>query len=147
VATERAADGVIQRQRISLQLALALLECIREEAASRGLSLAVAVVDDGGHVVASQRMDGAALGSMGLAVGKAYTSVLWGAPTGDFMQSTQPGGDDWGWNTTDPRIVVYAGGVPLFVGGELVGGVGASGGTATEDADCVLAAVRSLAFD
>jgi uncharacterized protein GlcG (DUF336 family) len=75
------------------------------------------------------------------------TSVLWGTPTGDFMQSTQPGGNDWGWNVTDPHIVVYAGGVPLFVEGQLVGGVGASGGTAAEDADCVLAAVRSLAFD
>ena len=92
-------------------------------------------------------MDGTALGAMQLAVGKAYTSVLWGTPTGEFMQSTQPGGDDWGWNVTDPRIVVYAGGVPLFVGGELVGGVGASGGTAADDAECVLAAVRSLEFD
>jgi glc operon protein GlcG len=73
--------------------------------------------------------------------------VLWGMPTGDFTQSTQPGGDDWGWNTTDPRIVVYAGGLPLFVGGELVGGVGASGGTPADDAACVDAAARSLHFD
>jgi uncharacterized protein GlcG (DUF336 family) len=92
-------------------------------------------------------MDGAALGAMQLAVGKAYTSVLWGAPTGDFMGSTQPGGDDWGWNMTDPRIVVYAGGLPLFVNGELVGGIGASGATAAEDERCVLEAVRSLGFD
>ena len=140
-------DGLIERRRISLELALALLSKVREEAASRQLSLAAAVVDEGGHVVASERMDGTALGAMRLAVGKAYTSVLWGAPTGDFMESTQPGGDDWGWNSTDPRIVVYAGGLPLFVEGELVGGVGASGGTASEDAECVLAAARSLEFD
>jgi uncharacterized protein GlcG (DUF336 family) len=140
-------DGLIEGRRISLDVALALLSRVREEAHSRDLSLAVAVVDEGGHVVASERMDGAALGAMQLAVGKAYTSVLWGAPTRDFMQSTQPGGDDWGWNTTDPRIVVYAGGLPLHVQGELVGGVGASGGTAAEDEDCVQAAVRSLGFD
>ena len=140
-------DGLIARRRISLEVALALLAKVREEAATRQLSLAVAVVDDAGNVVASQRMDGTALGAMQLAVGKAYTSVLWGMPSGDFMQSTQPGGDDWGWNFTDPRIVVYAGGLPLHVEGELVGGVGASGGTATEDAECVLAAVRSLEFD
>jgi glc operon protein GlcG len=138
---------LIQRRTISLDLALALLSRVRDEAASRGLSLAVAVVDDGGHIVTSQRMDGAALGAMELAVGKAYTSVLWGTPTGEFTQSTQPGGDDWGWNFTDTRIVVYAGGFPLFVEGELVGGVGASGGTAAEDAECVLAAMRSLEFD
>jgi uncharacterized protein GlcG (DUF336 family) len=140
-------DGLVARKAISLELALALLSRIRDEAASRNLSLAAAVVDDGGHVVASQRMDGSALGALKLAVGKAYTSVLWGAPTGDFMQSTQPGGDDWGWNSTDPRIVVYAGGLPLLVDGELVGGVGASGATAEDDAECVSAAARSLNFD
>lgn len=144
---DRPVPSLIERKRVSLDLAAALLSRVREEAASRGLSLAVAVVDDGGHLVASQRMDGAALGAMQLAIGKAYTSVLWGAPTGDFMRSTQPGGDDWGWNSTDPRIVVYAGGVPLFVEGELVGGLGASGGTAADDEACVVAAVRSLDFD
>ena len=139
-------DGLVPRRAISLELALALLSRVREEALSRDLSLAIAVVDDGGHVVASQRMDGAALGAMKLAVGKAYTSVLWGAPTGDFMKSTQPGGDDWGWNSTDAQIVVYAGGLPLLVDGELVGGVGASGASAADDAECVSAAVRSLSF-
>jgi uncharacterized protein GlcG (DUF336 family) len=145
--SERAADGLIQSRRISLELALALLERVRAEAAGRDLALAIAVVDDGGHVVASQKMDGAALGAMQLAVGKAYTSVLWGMPSGEFTQSTEPGGDDWGWNTTDPRIVVYAGGLPLLVGGELVGAVGTSGGTPADDAACVEAAVRSLQFD
>lgn len=140
-------DGLRERRCLSLEISLGLLSQVREEAAKRGLSLAAAVVDDGGHVLASQRMDGTALGAMQLALGKAYTSVLWGTPTGDFMRSTQPGGDDWGWNATDPRIVVYAGGVPLHVEGELVGGVGASGGTAAEDEECVLAAVRSLGFD
>ena len=140
-------DGLVPRRVISLELALALLSRVRDEALSRDLSLAIAVVDDGGHVVASQRMDGAALGALKLAVGKAYTSVLWAAPTGDFMQSTQPGGDDWGWNSTDPQIVVYAGGLPLLVDGELVGGVGASGASAADDAECVSAAVRSLSFD
>jgi uncharacterized protein GlcG (DUF336 family) len=137
-------DGLIERRTLSLDLALALLAAVRDEASARGLALAVAVSDDGGNVVASARMDGAALGAMPLAVGKAYTAVLWNAPTGAFMASTQPGGDDWGWNATDPRIVVYAGGVPLHADGALVGGVGASGATAAEDEACVLAAVEAL---
>ena len=140
-------DGLIPRRTISLELALALLSRVRDEAAARNLSLAVAVVDDGGHLVASQRMDGAALGAMTLAAGKAYTSVLWAAPTGDFMESTQPGGDDWGFNVTDPRIVVYAGGVPLFADGRLIGAVGASGGTAEEDEACVSAAAKAAGFE
>ena len=104
------------------------------------------VVDAGGHVIAAQRMDGAALGAMRLAEGKAYTAVLWGTRTGDFTESTQPGGADWGWNTTDPRIVVYAGGIPLLTDGALVGGLGASGGAADEDEACVVAAAQALGF-
>jgi|SRR5579862_1836838 len=139
-------DGLIESRAVSLELALGLLARVRDEAAALELSLAAAIVDPGGHVIASQRMDGAALGAMELAVGKAYTSVLWATPTAAFTQSTQPGGDDWGWNTTDPRIVVYAGGIPLVVDGDLVGGLGASGGTAAQDAECVTAAARSLGF-
>jgi uncharacterized protein GlcG (DUF336 family) len=140
-------DGLVSRRHLSLDLALALLGRVREEARARGLSLAAAVVDDAGHVLASQRMDGAALGAMQLAVGKAFTAVSWAAPSGEFARSTEPGGDDWGWNTTDPRIVVYAGGLPLLVDGELVGGIGASGGRAAEDEECVAAATAGLGFD
>ena len=139
-------DRLVERRDPSLGQALALLERVREEADHRSLSLAAAVVDSGGHVVASQRMDGVALGAMRLALGKAYTAVLWGTRSGDFMTSTQPGGDDWGFNATDARIVVYAGGVPLYVEGWLVGAVGASGGTAAQDEACVTAAAAALGF-
>jgi uncharacterized protein GlcG (DUF336 family) len=139
-------DRLLEQRQPSLALALDLLERVRREAESRGLALAATVVDAGGHVVATQRMDGAALGAMRLATGKAYTAVLWGMRSGDFMTSTQPGGDDWGFNATDQRIVVYAGGVPLRVDGELVGAVGASGGTAEQDEACVTAAVLALGF-
>jgi uncharacterized protein GlcG (DUF336 family) len=137
-------DGFVEQQHPSLELALRLLDRVREEAAARSLALAACVVDAGGHVVASQRMDGAALGAMRLAEGKAYTAVLWGTRTGDFTDSTQPGGADWGWNTTDERIVVYAGGIPLLADGRLVGGLGASGGAAEEDEACVVAAAEAL---
>ena len=139
-------DGLVPRHDLSLDLALALLAHVRQEAETRGLALAVAVVDSAGHSLASQRMDGAALGAMRLAEGKAFTAASWAAPSGDFQVSTQPGGDDWGWNTTDPSIVVYAGGIPLLAGGELVGAIGASGGTAAEDEECVRAAATALGF-
>jgi uncharacterized protein GlcG (DUF336 family) len=140
-------DGLVSRRHLPLDLALSLLARVREEAQARDLSLAAAVVDDAGHVLASQRMDGAALGAMRLALGKAFTAASWATPSGEFFRSTEPGGDDWGWNTTDPRIVVYAGGLPLLVDGELVGGIGASGGTAAEDEECVAAAAAGLGFD
>lgn len=140
-------DGLVSRRHLSLDLALTLLARVREEAEARDLSLSAAVVDAAGDVLASQRMDGAALGAMQLAVGKAFTAASWATASGEFGRSTQPGGDDWGWNTTDSRIVVYAGGIPLLVDGELVGAIGASGGTATEDEQCVVAAAAGLGFD
>jgi len=139
-------DGLIEHRHPSLSLALELLAVVRAEAEARSLQLAMCVVDAGGHVIASQRMDNASLGAMELAVGKAYTAVLWRTRTGEFTESTQPGGADWGWNTTDDRIVVYAGGVPLIADGSLVGGIGASGGAANEDEACVVAAVGALGF-
>ena len=141
-----AETGLVDRRHPSLERALELLAHIRAEAVARSLALAACVVDAGGHVIASQRMDGAALGAMQLAVGKAYTAVLWGTPTGYFMETTQPGGEDWGFNATDPRVVVYAGGLPLHADGALVGGVGASGGTAQQDEECVRAAVQAAGF-
>ena len=140
-------DGLVEQHHPSLSLALDLIARVRAEAEAGSLALAICVVDSGGHVVASQRMDGAALGAMRLAVGKAYTAVLWGMRSGDFMESTQPGGVDWGFNATDQRIVVYAGGVPLYADGRLVGAAGASGGTAEEDEACVTAAVHAAGFD
>ena len=139
-------DGLVTRRHPTLGRTLELLARIRAEAESRSLELAACVVDASGHVIASQRMDGAPLGAMQLASGKAYTAVLWGMRSGDFLESTQPGGADWGFNATDERIVVYAGGLPLFADGELVGGAGASGGTAEEDEACVEAAAAWVGF-
>jgi uncharacterized protein GlcG (DUF336 family) len=95
-------DGMNDVREIGLEKALALLAQVREAAAGEGLAVSAAVCDRGGNAVASARMDGAALGAMPLAVDKAYTAVLWQVPTGEFMQSTQPGGVDWGFNTTRP---------------------------------------------
>jgi uncharacterized protein GlcG (DUF336 family) len=80
-------EGLIEQSHPSLKQALELLERVRAEAESRSLSLAAAVVDSGGHVIASQRMDGSALGAMRLAIGKAYTAVLWGTCSGQFMET------------------------------------------------------------
>lgn len=139
-------DGLVEQRHVSLEQALALLARVATEADAQGLVLAACVVDAGGHVVASQRMDGCALGAMRLAVGKAYTAALWGTRTGYFTDSTRPGNEDWGWNTTDRRIVVYAGGVPLYADGRLVGALGASGGAAAQDEACVTAAANAVGF-
>lgn len=133
-----------QFRQIGLEPALRLLDELRAEAARQGILVAAAVADRGGNLVASARMDGAALGAMTLAVDKAYTAVLWEVPTGEFMTSTQPGGADWGFNTTTGgRVVVYAGGLPIVADGELLGGLGVSGGTGEQDEACARAALTA----
>ena len=138
------ADGVLDRREVGLDLALRILGAVRSEAEQSSLRVSAAVVDRAGNVVASARMDDTALGAMTLAIDKAYTAVLWETPTGEFMRSTQPGGPDWGFNTTTGgRVVVYAGGFPILEDGSLVGGLGVSGGTADQDEACGRAALAA----
>jgi uncharacterized protein GlcG (DUF336 family) len=54
---------------------------------------------------------------------------------------------DWSYPSTNPRVVVYAGGLPLYRDGQLVGGIGASGGTAEQDEACVGAAAKASGYD
>jgi uncharacterized protein GlcG (DUF336 family) len=140
------ADGrFVQHPEVGLALAQSLVATACAEAEQIGIAVSVVVADRAGNVVAAARMDGAALGSMRLATDKAYTAAIWQLPTGDLRRSTQPGGDDWGLTSTEGgRIVVYAGGLPVFVEGELAGAVGVSGGTGDQDAQCVAAAVVTV---
>ena len=137
-------DGLIAQREIGLDLAQAILASVRAAAAREGVPAAMAVCDRAGNMVAFARMDGAPLGATELAVNKAHTAALWEMRSGEFRGSTQPGGTDWGLNTTaEGRIVVYAGGVPVHVDGALVGAVGMSGGTGEQDEACVLEALSA----
>jgi uncharacterized protein GlcG (DUF336 family) len=82
---------------------------------------------------------------MRLAADKAYTSALWQMPSGDLHESSQPGGGDWGVTSTEGgRIIVYAGGLPIFSDGILAGALGVSGGTGAQDGACALATVAAV---
>ena len=63
-------------------------------------------------------------------------------PSGDLHESSQPGGDDWGVTSSEGgRIIVYAGGLPIFADDVLAGAIGVSGGTRAQDRECALVAV------
>jgi uncharacterized protein GlcG (DUF336 family) len=129
---------------MSLELAQVLLDGVRAEAGAQGVAMGVAVVDRAGNLVAAQRMDGAQIIAVPLAVDKAYTAVACGRPTDAWTGATQPGGSDWGFNTTlSGRMVVFAGGVPVVVGGEVVGGLGVSGAAAAVDKQCAEAGLTA----
>jgi uncharacterized protein GlcG (DUF336 family) len=139
-------EAYLARSQVSLATALRLVEAACVEGTAFGVPVSVAVTDPGGHVIASARMDDAPLGALRLAVDKAYTAVLWLMPSGELHESSQPGGADWGVTSTEGgRIVVYAGGFPLFTAdGSLAGGIGVSGGTSEQDASVAQAAVMAV---
>ncbi len=142
--TQAAADRVLTLPDVSLALAQELLAGVTAEAHARGKAMGAAVVDRAGNLVAALRMDGAQIIAVSLAVDKAYTAVACGLPTDAWAGSTQPGGADWGFNTTlSGRMVVFAGGVPVVVDGEVVGGLGVSGAAASVDKACAEAGLAA----
>ena len=141
-------DHTFTRPDITLDLAQRLIEGAFSEARSMDLAMGAAVVDAGGNVVASARMDGAQLVGIPLATDKAYTAAAIGLPTEEWATSTQPGRPDWGMHTVlGGKLVVFAGGVPIRVHGALVGGLGVSGSAASDDQRCAVAGLRAAGLE
>jgi uncharacterized protein GlcG (DUF336 family) len=128
---------------LTLEKAVALISAGERAAAAEGLALAFAVVDSGGHLVALHRMDGAPWIAPEVALGKAWTAAAYGAPSaaqGEKMAEL-PAFSAAISAATGGRYTPQIGGLPVFDGDELVGAMGASGGTGRQDEDAVRAAL------
>ncbi|MDI3257507.1 MAG: heme-binding protein [Kyrpidia sp.] len=125
-------------------LALAMVEAAVSKAQEIGVRLNVAVADAGGNLLAFLRMDGAPLLSGEIARNKAYTAAAFGKATGDWYPFIK---DEpallHGIVHTD-RLVIFGGGLPLYYGEHLLGGIGCSGGSAEEDTVCAEAGLAVL---
>ena len=85
-------------------------------------------------------MDGALLASVDISHGKAYTAVALKMSTEKLASLTQPGQMLFGINTTDNgRLVIFGGGLPIIENGQVVGGIGVSGGSVEQDVAVVTA--------
>lgn len=105
----------------------------------------IAVVDEGGNLLAFQRMDAAWLGSIDIAINKAYTSRAFEIATKDLSELSQPDGQFFGIHASNHgRVVIFAGGIPLKRGGKVIGAVGVSGGMGKEDQAVAEAAAAAL---
>jgi uncharacterized protein GlcG (DUF336 family) len=105
----------------------------------------LAVVDAGGGLVAHARMDGAWLGSVDIAIDKAWTARAFDMPTDAIARLAQSGQQGFGINTTNHcRVVVFGGGIPVKADGTVIGAVGASGGSVEQDILVARAAVDGL---
>jgi len=126
------------------QLAQALIQAVLEQARKRSLRLCVAVVDAGGHLLAFHRMDGLPFQLIGIAQDKAVTAAGFGIATHELSQGLErhPKGTRE-FFAARPGVVLLAGGLPLLREGELLGGLGISGGSAIEDEACAQAALQA----
>ncbi len=116
-----------------------------KKAQELGIPYNLAVVDAGGALIAHVRMDGAWLGSIDIAVHKAFTSRAFDMPTEDLAKLAQSGKPLFGINSTNhEKVVIFAGGMPVKMGGTVVGAVGASGGTVEQDQKVVEAAMAGF---
>ena len=125
-------------------LAIAKSAADRVEAASveKKVPTAVCVVDVHGNIVLQHRMAGAPVFSIELSERKAYTSALVGLRTLDILPLVQPGQPLYPLSTVaSGRFCAMGGGVPLIRDGQVVAGVGVSGGTVEQDVAIVEAAV------
>lgn len=120
--------------RVSLNSAEAIIAAARRRAEEIGVPMNIAVVDDGNNLVAFARMEGAWLGSIDIAMGKAYTARAFDISTKDLVPMTQPGQPLFGIIASNQgRLIIFPGGVPLKAEGTVVGAVGVSGGQVDQD--------------
>lgn len=133
---------------ITLDLAKKMAEAVEVKALNMGVPVVFSVVDSGGNVVLTHRMNGALLASLDIAPNKAYTSVALKMPTHDVADLVKPGSDLYGLQyTNNNKIVTFGGGYPLKLGSEIIGGIGVSGGSVEEDKTIANQALRVFEYE
>ena len=130
---------------ISTEAAHQIIEAAEAKAREIETPLVIAVCDDGGVLKAFSRMDGAPLLSIQISQDKAYTAVGFGMPTHgwhDFIKDDPPLAD--GAPTGIDRLVIFGGGYPIQVDGQVVGAVGVSGGHYSQDQQVAEAGLQGI---
>jgi glc operon protein GlcG len=142
-AADSAADPILlERPTLSLAAARAIIAAAEREATARRVGVVTVVVDGAGDVIALARMDAAQVASVEVGIGKARTAAIFRRPSRVFEEQVRDG-----------RVAALAltgatplqGGVPVVIGGTVVGAVGVSGDTPQVDEDIALAGAAALA--
>jgi uncharacterized protein GlcG (DUF336 family) len=107
--------------------------------------MCIAICDESGQLIAFERMDGGKITSTIIAQDKAYTAAGAKRTTESYGVASQPGSPAYGINSAiGGKLLVVAGGLPVFVGGEVVGGIGLSSGTPAQDSECAQAGIDAF---
>jgi uncharacterized protein GlcG (DUF336 family) len=119
---------------ITLADARRIIDAAERKAVEIGQPMNIAVVDGGGNLVAHVRMDKAWIGSVDISIKKAWTARAFDISTKELAELSQSGDQFFGIHASNGgRVMIFAGGIPLKRGGEVVGGIGVSGGLGKQD--------------
>jgi uncharacterized protein GlcG (DUF336 family) len=126
-----------------LAFAKDIADRVEAQSARAKIPVAVCVIDVHGNIVLKHRMSGAPAFSTELSERKAYTSALVGLRTADLLPLVQPGQELFPLiGLSGGRFCSMGGGAPLTSEGQLIAGVGVSGGTVEQDVGILEAALR-----
>ena len=134
----------IVKKSIDIATAERAVDAAAKKAAEQGLKMCIAITDESGDLKAFRRMDGAPKLSIQIAEDKAYTAASFGLPTHvwfDFIKNDPP---LLHGITHTPRLIVFGGGFPIVLEGEVVGAIGLSGGHYNQDMECARAALQAI---
>ena len=130
---------------LTMAKAQVIIEAAIETAKKIGQPMNIAIVDAGANLTAFMRMDGAWLGSIDIAINKAFTAKAFDITTLELGRNSQPGDQFFGIHASNHgRVMIFAGGLPIKVNGQIVGAVGVSGGSGEQDQAVAEAAVAAV---
>lgn len=130
---------------VTLADARRVIAAAEQKAQEIGQPMNIAVVDGGGNLVAHVRMDNAWIGSVDISIKKAWTARAFNVSTQDLAELSQSGDQFFGIHASNQgRVMIFAGGIPLKRGSQVVGAVGVSGGLGKQDQAVAEAAVEAF---
>ena len=132
---------LLEKKTLSLAAAKKMAAAAEAEAAKNKWAMVIAVLDDGGNLIYLEHMDGAQIGSIGVAQGKARTAVRFRRPSKDFENAIAASHLDI---ITLGDVTAIRGGLPAMVDGKAAGAIGVSGGTGEQDEQCAEAGLAAL---
>jgi glc operon protein GlcG len=136
-----ASAQLMDKKALSLEVAKKIAAAAEEEAVKNKWSVAIVIVDDGGHLVYLQRIDETQIGSIEVAIQKAKSAVNYKRPTKVFEEAVTGGRNVV---LVLPGAIPIEGGLPLTVDSKVIGAIGVSGVTAQQDGQIAKAGMDSL---
>jgi uncharacterized protein GlcG (DUF336 family) len=122
-----------------------MLAASERKAKEIGVPMDVAIVDEGGNLLAFERMDGAKITGIDIAINKAFTAGCSRRATHEYAEVASPGKPAFGIHVSNQgRFMIFGGGLPIIINRQAVGGIGCSSGTAEQDRIVAQAGVDAL---